>query len=80
MHFVALAGRDGTQIAVDLRPCGSGWSARCICGATPKEKVAVDLHLVVLAERTLYLCRSSKEKVVVDLHLVVLAGRNEFHT
>ena len=31
-------------------PCGSGWSARCTCGSAPKEKVAVDLHLVVLAD------------------------------
>ena len=50
LHFIALAGRDGAQIAVDLRPCGSGWSAHCICGVAQKEKVAVDLHLVVLAD------------------------------
>ena len=58
--FIALAGKDGAQIAVDLRPCGSGWSACSICGVAPKEKVAVDLHLVVLAEHTLYLWRSSE--------------------
>ena len=58
--FTALAGKDGAQIAVDLRPCGSGWSAHCICGVDLKEKAAVDLHLIVLAERTLYLRRSSE--------------------
>ena len=58
--FIALAGKDGARITVDLRPCGSGWSARCICGVAPKEKATVDLHLVVLAERTLYLWRSSE--------------------
>ena len=50
LHFIALAGRDGAQIAVDLHHCGSGWSACCICGVAPKEKAAVDPHLVVLAE------------------------------
>ena len=60
LHYIALTGWDGAQIAVDLRPCGSGWSARCICGVASKEKAAVDLHLVVLAERTLYLWRSSE--------------------
>ena len=60
LHFIALAGRDGAQIAVDLCPCGSGWGACCICGVALKEKVVVDLHLVVLAERTLYLWRSSE--------------------
>ena len=60
LHLIALAGRDGAQIAVDLRPCGSGWSAHCICGVALKQKVAVDLHLVVLAERMLYLWRSSE--------------------
>ena len=44
-----------------------------------EEKVVVDLHLVVLAdkmERTLYLWCSSEEKVAVDLHLVVLADED----
>ena len=50
LRLTALAGRDGAQIAVDLRPCGSGWSACCICGVAPKEKAAVDLRLVVLAD------------------------------
>ena len=51
LHFIALAGTDGAQIAVDLHPCRSGWSARCICDVALKEKVAVDLYLVVLADR-----------------------------
>ena len=32
----------------------------CIGGVARKERVAVDLHLVLLAERTLYLWRSSE--------------------
>ena len=60
LYFIILAGRDGAQMAVDLRSCGSGWSAHCICGVAQKEKVAVDLDLVILAKRTLYLWRSSE--------------------
>ena len=45
----------GVQVAVDLHPCGSGHSAHCICGVARKERVAVDLHLVFLAECMLYL-------------------------
>ena len=51
MYFIALVGRDGAQIAVDLRPCGSGWNAHCICGVAQKEKVAVDMPLIVLADQ-----------------------------
>ena len=55
----------------------------CICGAAPKEKVAVDLHLVVLAGRrwsTRCICgEAPKEKVAVDLHLVVLAEWDGAH-
>ena len=41
---------EGFSRPVPRRPCGLGWSACCTCGAAPKEKVAVDLHLVVLAD------------------------------
>ena len=44
------------------------------------ERILVDLHLVVLAdreERTLYLWRSSVERIAIDLHLVILADRDE---
>ena len=42
---------EGSSRLAPRRPCGSGWSARCTCGEAPKEKVAVDLHLVVLADQ-----------------------------
>ena len=41
---------EGGSPPAPRRPCGLKWSARCICGEAPKEKVAVDLHLVVLAD------------------------------
>ena len=41
---------EGGSRPAPRRPCGLGWSACCICGEAPKEKVAVDLHLVVPAD------------------------------
>ena len=32
-------------------PCRWRWSAHCICSTAPKDKVAVDLYLVVLVDR-----------------------------
>ena len=47
-----------------------------------KERIAVDLHLVILADRDgayVVFWRSSEEKVAVDLHLVVLADEDGAH-
>ena len=41
---------EGGSRPAPRRSCGLGWSACCICGEAPKEKVAVDLHLIVLAD------------------------------
>ena len=42
---------EGCSRPAPHHPCGWGWSGRCICIVAPKEKVAVNLHLVVLADR-----------------------------
>ena len=46
-----------------------------------EERVAVDLHLVILADRDgadIVLVARLRERIVVDLHLVILADKGGF--
>ena len=54
----------------------------CTCGAAPKGKVAVDLHLVTAEQdgvHVVFVAKLSKGEVVVDLQLVT-AERDVFRT
>ena len=54
----------------------------CTCGAAPKGKVAVDLHLVTTKQdgvHVVFVVKLSKEEAVVDLPLVA-AKQDVFQT
>ena len=54
----------------------------CTCGATPKGKVAVDLHPITAEQdgvHVVFVAKLSKQEVVVDLQLVT-AERDVFRT